>query len=69
MSCPIPTVDLHEFNIAKDPKDVGEDVLRRLASQVMDAFRTVGFISFKNYGIPQEMVCKVVYVAILLHAT
>ena len=63
MSCPIPIVDLHEFNIIKDPNDVGEDVLRQLASQVMDAFQTVGFISLKNYGIPQEKICKVLYVA------
>ena len=69
MSCSIPIVDLHEFNITKDPKDVSEDVLRHLAAQIMDAFQTVGFIGFRNHGIPQEKVGVVLYVAMLIHAT
>ncbi len=66
MSSPIPIVDLHEFNVTKDPKLVSEDVPRQLAAEVMDAFKTVGFISFRNYGIPQEKVCVVLYIAMLV---
>ena len=69
MSCSIPIVDLHEFNIPKDPKYVSEDVLRHLAAQIMDAFQTVGFIGFRNHGIPQEKVGVVSYVAMLIHET
>ena len=59
MSSPIPIVDLHEFNITKDAQVVSEVVLRHLADQVMDALKHVGFISFRNCGIPQEKVCVV----------
>ncbi|KAK2179385.1 hypothetical protein NP493_494g04028 [Ridgeia piscesae] len=54
MASVIPIVDLEQFNICKEPEDVGDDVQRQLAAQIIDAFSTVGFVGLKNYGIPQD---------------
>ena len=56
MASVIPIVDLEQFNICKEPEDVGDDVQRQLAAQIIDAFSTVGFVGLKNYGIPQDKV-------------
>ena len=50
----IPVVDMKEFGGAKE--DVSEDVINDLASQLHQAFSTIGFIYLKNHGISQTLV-------------
>lgn len=50
----IPVVDLEECNITKNADDISEQVQRQLATEICNAFSTVGFVCLRNHGIPMD---------------
>ena len=52
----IPLVDFADFSLDFKEEQVGKEKLLKLADEVCDAFRTVGFVYLKNYGIKQSQV-------------
>ena len=52
----IPVIDFAKYSLDINEEDVSAEDLKALADQICCAFKTVGFVYLKNYGIPPEKV-------------
>ena len=56
----IPVIDFSKYSLDIEEENVSSGDIKRLADEICAAFKTVGFVYLKNYGISQT---KVLYMS------
>ena len=63
----IPIIDFAEYSLDIEEENVSSGDIKQLADEICDAFKTVGFVYLKNYGISQTKVLHTFIVSCQLY--